>query len=214
MIICDEKKFIFFHMRKTGGKTAKHFLTKALEEEGIKFKMPSSKHLTPLQVSKNFPQYEDYYKVVFVRNPYDRIVSLYHEKDQFVAHLGARKNIKMPFRDWVYACCRENNKNINKAILERAKKVSQPQYLDIYDEDKLLVNHISKFENWKEEFAHICSQIDTANYYTPERDSWVNTSTHLHYSNYYDEKLLKLVGNRYKKDLELFNYNFENGKKE
>ena len=236
MLICDEKKFIFFHMRKTGGKTAIDLLKKSLEREEIGYSIknpkgtPAGKHLAPVFLSKVqspppssskwalemnesvYQKYKDYYKVVFVRNPYDKLVSFYFEKNNHVRALA--KNQKLTFEEWVRICCCEDKKELKKVsrsprVVERARKVSRGQYDYIFVDGKEQVDYIARFENWKEEFQFICDKFNLVNHYVDDRSKWINTSDHLHYSKYYNSGLKKLVEVTYQKDLETFGYDFE-----
>ena len=72
-MISHKHKFIFIHIPKCAGCSLKEHLVKNSDN-----KLINSGHESLDVLLKNFSlKTEDYYKFTFVRNPWDRIVSLY-----------------------------------------------------------------------------------------------------------------------------------------
>ena len=68
-MIVEKRKCIFIHIPKTGGTSIEYFFKK---------KGGQRKHALPRKIKKEFPsKWENYYKFAFVRNPWDRFVSLW-----------------------------------------------------------------------------------------------------------------------------------------
>jgi hypothetical protein len=69
---------------------------------------------------------------------------------------------------------------------------------------KLLVDFIGHYESLEEDFAHICRRvgIDAA---LPH----LNRSQHDDYRRYYNEHTRKLIGEHFRRDVELFGYTFD-----
>jgi len=111
---------------------------------------PSLAHLSPKEyVSLSYiskTQFEDYFRFGFVRNPWERIVSIYrHFNYHRVMSFHSFLKVEFP-----------------KLQKERYYFV-KPQIEYLYDENgKLLVDFIGRFEKLKEDFEHIRSTMDPA----------------------------------------------------
>ena len=67
MYVCDEHKFIFFHIPKTGGSS----ITKSLRNN-FNVKLHHGYHNTPMEMNDLYGGYRSF---AFIRNPWDRLVS-------------------------------------------------------------------------------------------------------------------------------------------
>lgn len=102
-----------------------------------------------------------------------------------------------------------------------------PQYEFIYGRNgELLVDFVGKLENFQRDFDKICLILKIKNSILPRVNSSKNPTTlknkikkiifkpktiHEHYTEYYDDELKGLVEKIYFKDLEKFDYTFEDG---
>lgn len=142
------------------------------------------------------------FSFAIVRNPWDRVVSAYHflkgggikgddrhDADRFVTCYGS-------FNEFVL----EGFKN--KEILYQIH--FRPQYKWISDDDELIVDVLGRFEKLQPHFSRWCKQTGLPNYKLPH----VNRSMHNSYKTYYSEQTIEIVRRIYRKDIELFKYNF------
>ncbi|MBM7571383.1 hypothetical protein JOC48_001879 [Aquibacillus albus] len=192
-----EKKIIFIHVPKVAG----NGILKSLELEA-----PRHTHLYTYE-SEDFKKYNEFFKIGFVRNPWDRIVSSYfylknggmkNKNDLYMQQQLDRFN---SFSDFIYEL--HLNKNFRKEML---KKVHfKPQYSWMMNSiGELEMDYVGRFENLTEGFEIIKRKLNK-----PEAKlKNYNSSKHDPYWKYYDKELIQCVGEIYKKDIELFNYDF------
>lgn len=70
MLLSHEKKILFIHIQKTGGKSITQYLQNNISDLNL-YMNPHS----PLCLAEE--KYHHYYTAAFVRNPFDRLVSWY-----------------------------------------------------------------------------------------------------------------------------------------
>ena len=210
-MIIPEYKLIFIHIPKCGGTSVEAYISNSykleykfcnilqnIEKENyILNKKSGSKalqHLTALEIKQNINDFEKYYKFSVVRNPYDRIISEYNWYRTIKLYKSYRKlddflkHVQNVFKN------KDFYKNLYSDHLI-------PQYLFVYDKNKLIVDKVYKFE----EFYEIEKDLKVE--YNINREMGVCNKSG-------DKKKIKLnkfqkevIYNLYKKDFELFNYN-------
>jgi len=216
MRISHSHKFIFFATPRTGSATIRNVLDKYSDISSILISditkdFPFYHHISALELKRIFEcrgwNWDSYEKFCFVRNPYDRVVSLYHH------YLRMRKNWKVrnmktfktklkfiitrppSFRDYVM------NINTNDRL---------PTSLESFlcDEDgKILVNEILMYENLKDDLQRFLKKLNIS--VTPEEIPHLNASAdRKQYRQYYDEELIKKVKNLYEYEFKRFKYTF------
>tara|TARA_B110000495_G_scaffold64587_1_gene54950 strand:- start:7140 stop:7772 length:633 start_codon:yes stop_codon:yes gene_type:complete len=148
-----------------------------------------------------------YFKFMFVRNPWSRIVSQWEYMR------------RMQRRDTSYgaACKRivgivKNFKGfltINVSDLYGTgsdEHLLEPCYNYGYDSHgNQLVDFVGKFENLQQDFNTVCHSIGLSQRLVPH----INISKYKHYTKYYDEDTKQVVANRYAKDIDYFKYTFK-----
>ncbi len=87
MVINDSKKFVIFHIPKTGGTTVRHVYRNL---PGNNTKDVADQHETPAQLLKRCPQFRSYNMNIVVRNPWHRMESMF--RHQFRHHNVWRHN--------------------------------------------------------------------------------------------------------------------------
>jgi hypothetical protein len=103
MRISHKNKFIFFSNPKTGSESLREMLTPYSDILDIPYKEttkenPFYSHISPLEVKNIFNaqgfNFDEYYKIVCIRNPFNRLVSLYEM-------IFRKWPIKPPFDIWL-----------------------------------------------------------------------------------------------------------------
>lgn len=170
MIISSEKKFIFIAVPKTGTSSIEEALKEYSDEE---LKTGEIKHAQ----LRHIPHMLDkpYYKFCFFRNPWDRMVSLFHyhqRKDDDFLSRGYRD---VEFGEWL-------RKASTAGLLER-----QTDY--IMHKGRIVPEvRIYKFEEIDDSWKHICATLDVEG-----ELPHINKSKHTHYSDYYDDETRHIV---------------------
>ena len=201
-MISHKHKFIYIHIPKCGGCSLKDYL-----EEHCTDELKNTQHDSLKDVLKDNPKkIQDYYKFTFVRNPWDRIVSLYYfwfnqtESSIFYQwdfkQADFIKNNNLSFHDFV--------KIINSNDTVFHDKPHLNPYIGFFMEDPSSFDFIGKIENYQKDFEIICDKISI----TKERIPHVNVSKHKHYIEYYDNETRQIVADKYAKDIEYFGYEF------
>lgn len=129
--------------------------------------------------------WRNYYKFSFVRNPWDKMISQY-----FFNHSEWARP-ETTFSEYI-------------RLLNSGYKVcKQPPFHSHYLDREL--DFIGRFENIQEDFNAVCDSIEI-----PRRDlPHKNKSSHKHYTKYYNNETIKIVGDLFKEDIERFGYEFE-----
>jgi len=210
MILSHQKQFIFIHLYKVAGASIKKALDQYNDRRGSDFSPVDNfkfflgkkfgrlsvlaiDHLKASEIkAKINPEiFDAYFKFCFVRNPWDWQVSLYHFMLQDKEHREHSLINKMnSFED--YLKWRVNgNYELQKDF--------------IYDKmGNKLVDFVGKFENLQNDFDVICDEIKIPRVALPH----VNTSTHLYYKEYYNDRTKDLIFKTFREDIELFKYAF------
>jgi len=176
-------KFIFVHIPRTGGTSIECNISEKIE---IK-KLWTLKHLTAKgifdKIGKN--KWDKYFKFTFVRNPWDRVISLYHQPAfNKINHISSKSL---------------------KYFLEHYKPArwEQLRFSDYLNHDKM--DFIGRFENRANDLSFIAKKIGI------DFDINLNRrkTNHNHYSTYYDEETKNIVYEMFKDDILTYNYTFD-----
>ena len=146
-------------------------------------------------VARKHANLSSYYKIsiinyklfAVIRNPYERIISLW--KWETSSHQELHN---LSFRKWL---------DIKQFWWHR------PQY-DFIHSDFVNISCIKliRFENLQKDFNFACEIIKIPHQNLPHK----NKTKHKHYSQYYDDETQEIVATRYAIDIDYFGYKFEN----
>jgi len=187
----EHHNVVFIHNPKTAGT--------AIEEA---FKRISGttrlggKHTTLPNMIKRFPRhnFNKYQSFAFVRNPWDRVVSLYafYNKQKRNKEKAA-PNIGETFASWV----------------ERAFTVKQDK-VELYHQCHWTdgVQTVRYFEQLDEEIDNISKLFDIK----LGRLNKVNVTPHRQYQEMYCDKTINIVGEYFKRDIDTYGYTFGDDK--
>lgn len=184
-MVSDDLKLIFIHINKTAGTSI-----------GSAIGLPRV-HKTALVIKSEISQekWDSYFKFAIVRNPWDRMVSMYNFRI---------KNEMMPdisFEDWIIESNNMRRLPCSEYCGPLCGPLWGPQADWISDGDSVLVDFVGKFENLEEDWNYVCRQINK-----PLKLPHENSTEHDPYQTYYNEVTANLVGDWHKKDIDLFGY--------
>ncbi|MCA9072660.1 MAG: sulfotransferase family 2 domain-containing protein [Planctomycetaceae bacterium] len=131
----------------------------------------------------------EYFVFSFVRNPWDRAVSI-------ACYFG------IPFKDFLANFVARTSKNNN--LLQHALPLHHYTHLG----EKRFTDFIGKFEQLQSDFDVVCDRLDLER--QPLRKS--SSSKRTNYQTYYDRDAKALVDAIYGRDAELFEYQFDTSK--
>ena len=141
---------------------------------------------------------DDFFVFTFVRNPWDRLVSMYKYL----------KDIEIP-----------NAKKQNQNYISELDEISFEEYIireDIWkpktfysmlknEDDKIDLDFIGKFENLNYDFNKLLKKLNIEDI----KLSHKNRSKHKHYTEYYTLETMQIVEDMYKDDIMYFNYTYK-----
>lgn len=223
-IISHKNRFIFIHIPKTAG-TAINW---ALQEKSdlsfrkfyrklkyIYYSLVSpnmcftlytpkiQKHAKAKEIRSVLPEqiWEEYFTFAFVRNPWDLMVSSYEWWLQMAGMWpdlqdDIQKIMKMKgFHEFI-----RSEYGLNRI---------NEQYGNIYDwiseeDDEIIVDYVGKYENLDNDLDWIGRNLGFSEVVPPK----INVTERMPYRKYYDEETKKMVGERFEKTIEKFNYSF------
>lgn len=130
-------------------RTASSSIYQALSKNGL-VKNKSKKHQTIKNIQKKFPNInlDEYLKFTFVRNPYDRWVSLYN---------WSRKHKAIQKKDSLLDFVRKGVEGKYKKH-PRYRYMPQGDWITDFD-GNIPVDFIGRFENLQKDFDYICKEI-------------------------------------------------------
>lgn len=188
-MINHKYKCIFIHVIKTGGVS----VCEALHMKKTQLHIAASEIKS---ITKN--KWNSYFTFSFTRNPWDKMVSQYFYNGQCYT------------------------KDFNEYIL-RWHEEKEPLtahsciHSDYFDLD---IDFIGRFENLQQDFNFVCQKIGKTRTKLPHENSSPITSgpngevvrpkpKGIHYSCFYNDRSVNMVAERFSKDIELFNYEFD-----
>lgn len=231
MIFSKSHKFIYFCNSKTGTSSIERAL--GHYDEGGKYRFSaenffSHKHIPPSMVKPLLPAalWEECFKFVFVRNPYDWFVSQwFYNFGNY--HTGALKKLGLPLRMMRNRRLLKEYKSTTKHswVLENRQVFSNEDVFFLYDylraryralpyhegklqlsyvfgaEGEQLVDFVGRFENLEHDFAEILNRIGLQ-----AQLPRINASRHKAYPLYFDEQSANMVYKLWQPDFDAFGY--------
>jgi hypothetical protein len=198
-MIHEGRKFCFVHIPKNGGTSLKKTLGLRLYGE----------HFTALDYKNSYTHiWNDLFKFSFVRNPWDRVASIYHfYKFNRVERVNRHIHNQVPndFNVFVRSLFSTAPPKWTLGVYSHPYKKIQKNWVTDMD-GEIIVDHIARFENYNDEVNYISNQIGVKNptiYHlrkSGQRDK--------DYRTLYSDDTAELVSIHLKDDIDFFKYEF------
>jgi hypothetical protein len=204
-VISFQKRFVFIHVPKTAGKSLQQILRphgrllaesdELVEKAGRKDGILNPTHMRSRDVADALgaQEWAHLYSFGFVRNPWDRMVSLYSYITQTRAHALHRHAAELTFDGFLNGG-------------EMMKPVMRPMWEWLSDQDgRQLVLEVFRFEDLSEIYPTIVSKCGLA-----ERPALphLNASRRRDYRAYYTDAQAERVALLFEREIQLFGYRF------
>lgn len=216
MIINSDRQFIFIHIPKVAGTS----ISKSLGGEPGMFLAQNvlgeqqliSSHTYASEVKRfmGSEQYNAFFKFAFVRNPWDRLYSLYnfmvnseeinrgkHIFDQEEAH---RRGFKWFLLENRTKYTRVKLYGVDVTICQQIT----PQLDWLTQDNRLIVDYVGTYENLQQDFSLISERIGIT-----EPLRWHNKFSSRNYVHAYDNEMIDFVTHYHEKDIQMFHYTFD-----
>lgn len=146
--------------------------------------LPEDMFHAPLSlVLKKFPQTKDYFKFAFVRNTWDRLVSLYEFIRQTPNIPGHKDVLTMGFSEFLV---QQDNYHMGQ--------------LSMVDG----IDFLGRYENLEYDFSKVCTILGLPKLQLPVTNKTVRSP----YKMYYKDQDVRLVAKKYAEEIEKFGYDF------
>ena len=183
---------LFLHPMKTGGSS----IAALLGEHGYDC---SNRHerIGVIAEQLGHEAFSNKFKVLFCRNPYDRLVSFYF----FCARAK---------QSHAHASCSSVNSFANWVVKEEEKvrEWCWPQSDYVFYRDVKVIDRMGRFERFNDEVVDLFAMLGIENVRVPHKQ---RTDAHRqNYTNYYSPDVQEIVGRAFKDDFEIFNYDIDN----
>lgn len=208
-MICKKHKIIFLHIPKTGGTTVEKMILPnhsfSAEPDhsnlcGWDDRFGWLNHLTMDQIIELCPYLDlsEYLVFTVVRNPWDRLVSEYHWKRSI-------SDLQIRFFEYVRLLYLGETEAIQKnyrspIAFEQHIRPQASYFLQSIEG----VVKVLRFENFEHEVMQMLRECCVNIELLPR----IRTSSHAHYTHYYNSCTIDMVGNLYLDDIKRFGYSY------
>jgi hypothetical protein len=212
MILSYSAGFIFIHIEKAAGSSIQQALlpfanvppSSRLRRRltllgplnrigGMHRALQFGEHATAIEVKRCLPSeaYDSLFKFAFVRNPWDRLVSRY-------AHLLRSKDR----RRHSFISSLEKFEDFLQWEIQRDSANQYPYVVD--SQGNQIVDFVGRYETLADDFAKVCAKLKIQ-----AALPHANVSEHRDYRTYYTPETREFVAKKFRRDIEMFGYDFD-----
>jgi len=203
-MILDKINALFIHIPRCAGTSMEWSLKKYTSYRIVKINPDTlrvhERHTRALDIRKKIgrKKFKRYFKFSFIRNPWERLVSLYNMRTKLrtdylrvsMARKGKRRRTK-----------RYNLLTFHE-FLKFATIESMCWHI-MNNNSEILVDFIGRFENVEVDFRKVCNHLGLKSDLCH-----MQRFNYPHYRVFYDQKSKNLAYKRFKKDIKTFSYEF------
>jgi len=184
-MIDHDRKLIFLHIARTGGTS----IESALVGKDWWLIDSATKHISARQARKHYGEkiWGTYLKFSVVRNPWDRVVSMWAAGSW---HRASHLSNDCSFEEFIRNLRPHPHEKYNSLL-----------YCDVLNDD---IDFIIRFEKLQEDFNRMLNDISMQSITLPHKERRL----HKHYSEMYGTMEKQLVNRIFHRDISEFNYEF------
>ncbi|WP_419778867.1 sulfotransferase family 2 domain-containing protein [Maridesulfovibrio sp.] len=199
--LIESRKIMFFEIAKNGSSSAVSLLEKLHAKYAVESDLY---HNLRCQVDVTDPSFADYYKFAIVRNPYERLASLYAYIERCGSDClfhGAFGKVVKPFNfdEFCRFVCNCPDEFADEHFISQTSFFTVPEGL-------LKGITMLHMENYAEEIKNFFAMIGEEVEVPHENKSRPNSVDYI--NDYYTPELIELVNRRYEQDFINFGYDF------
>ena len=191
--LISEKQFCFVAVPKTGCTSIIHDLFRAFNHPP-----PEEYHAKISDILLSNPEVESYFKCGFVRNPWDRLVSIYHDGIQDEGHRAVWSSGLLKYRDFSDFVINLPDSDYKDLVHLR------PCSEFLTSNGKIAVDFIGRMETYVDDHSYMYKKVGVAGKLLHVRKSKRSRD----YKQYYNPITKELVEKLYREDIERFGYEF------
>ena len=167
----------------------------------------------PYSLNYGKEKFNEYFKFTFVRNPWDRFISLWIK---FKEEPKLQEQFNGLFELHIDTDFKEPQEVLRYLLLAHRKGIMmprwfKPQYEYIHDENlKVLTNYVGTYEKFQFCFDFLCDRIDIPHKTLPwgGEEHRRHNKEGKHYMDYYDPVMINAVAEIYHNDIRTWKYEF------
>lgn len=207
-IVAEAYKVIYFNTQKNANSTMKAQFIEVLNLPKTE-EFPKDVHINydfPTALKEDIiSKYQDFLKILIVRNPWERLVSCYTNKikqptsrgKNYILQCSPDLSIGMSFEEFVEVVCKIPDSEADYHFCSQS-------YLMLYPDGYFPINYICNMEKLSTHIAEIKAMTGI-----PFSElSNLNRSKSTSYEHFYTPELIEKIRQRYQIDIELFKYEF------
>ena len=182
--------YIFVHINKTAGTSI-----------GRAIGMPAKDHLTAKEIIAKIGKqnWDAAYRFTVVRNPWDKVVSLYEYRRKKDKTQIASRDIT--FTEWVKLT---HGKDRDSFYYDNVKSFqAQVEWLKD-DDDHIAIDFVARFETLQTDFKQIMNSIGSS-----EDLPRLNATKRKDYKGYYTDETREIIARWCHEDIKVFGYTFD-----
>ena len=167
----------------------------------------------PYSLNHGKEKFKEYFKFTFVRNPWDRFISLWVK---FKEEVKLQEQFNKLFELHIDTDFKEPQEVLRYLVLAHRKDLLlprwfKPQYEYVHDTNlHVLTNYIGQYEKFQFCFDFLCDRIDVPHKILPwgEGEHRRHNKEKKHYRDYYDPVMINAVAEIYHNDIKAWHYEF------
>jgi len=193
----NETKFIYIKISKTAG-TYLHrgFFDKYYKKNKYYFNCKDNRKKFDDWLNHE-NDFDKYFIFSFVRNTFTRIISAYYYSIKTSKRRTIGENVSL--KEFI----------LNNEYHNHMKYHIYSQYKTLFTQDdnpKLIVNQIYFYENLESSIQELCKRINIKTYKPIKNKKLMSSNIENHFKYYKDENLYTIVYNRFKDEIDYFNF--------